>query len=132
MISLRATKFNTVAHAGLPAYCDSVGTAKKCHCKRNVNVFGIFSIRRSFYGHKNCRCTGLPNKACPRLRDLATALARGITQPRTWLIREPCSRNVIIIFGMNLSLSLSLSLSFSPSLPLSLYLNFHTKSNSSP
>ena len=35
--------------------------------------------------------TGLPNKACPRLRDLATALARGITQPRTNLIREPCT-----------------------------------------
>ena len=25
--------------------------------------------------------TRLPNKACPRLRDLATAPARGITQP---------------------------------------------------
>ena len=35
-------------------------------------------------------CTGLPNKACPRLRDLATAPARGITQPRTNLIWEPC------------------------------------------
>ena len=34
--------------------------------------------------------TGLPNKACPRLRDLASAPARGITQPRTNLIREPC------------------------------------------
>ena len=36
-------------------------------------------------------CTGLPNKVCPRLRDLATAPARGITQPRTNLIREPCT-----------------------------------------
>ena len=35
--------------------------------------------------------TGLPNKACPRLRDLATAPARRITQPRTNLIREPCT-----------------------------------------
>ena len=35
--------------------------------------------------------TGLPNKACPRLRDLATAPAHGITQPRTNLIREPCT-----------------------------------------
>ena len=35
--------------------------------------------------------TGLPNKACPRLRDLATAPARGIKQPRTNLIREPCT-----------------------------------------
>ena len=34
-----------------------------------------------------------PNKACPRLRDLATAPARGITQPRTNLIREPCMCN---------------------------------------
>ena len=34
--------------------------------------------------------TGLPNKACPRLRDLATAPARGISQPRTNLIWEPC------------------------------------------
>ena len=34
---------------GTPAYSDSVGTAKKCHCKRNVTVTGIFSIRRSFY-----------------------------------------------------------------------------------
>ena len=34
--------------------------------------------------------TGLPNKACPRLRDLATVLACGITRPRTSLIREPC------------------------------------------
>ena len=32
--------------------------------------------------------TGIPNKACPRLRDLATAPACGITQPRTILIRE--------------------------------------------
>ena len=36
--------------------------------------------------------TGLPNKACTRLRDLATAPARGITQPRTNLIREPCTK----------------------------------------
>ena len=35
--------------------------------------------------------TGLPNKACPSLRDLATAPARGITQSRTNLIREPCT-----------------------------------------
>ena len=35
--------------------------------------------------------TGLPNKACPRLRDHATAPARGIMQPSTNLIREPCT-----------------------------------------
>ena len=41
----------------LPAYSDSVWTAKKCHCKRNVTVTGIFSIRSSFFGPKNCHCS---------------------------------------------------------------------------
>ena len=41
---------------GLPAYSDSVGTAKKCHCKRNVTVTGIFSIGRFFFGSKKCHC----------------------------------------------------------------------------
>ena len=36
----------------LPTYSVSVGTAKKCHCKQNVTVTGIFSIRRSIYGQK--------------------------------------------------------------------------------
>ena len=54
--------------------------------------------RRNFLTNYLTHCcvggdsTGLPNKACPRLRDLATAPARGITQPRTNLIREPCTR----------------------------------------
>ena len=26
---------------GLPAYSDSVRTAKKCHCKQNVTVTGV-------------------------------------------------------------------------------------------
>ena len=39
--------------------------------------------------------TGLPNKACPRLRDLAAPPARRITQPRTNLIREPCMWPVV-------------------------------------
>ena len=43
--------------AGLSAYSDSVGTGKKCHCKWNVTVTGIFSIRRSFFGPKNCHCS---------------------------------------------------------------------------
>ena len=34
--------------------------------------------------------TELAKKACPRLRDLTTAPAHGITQPRTNLIWEPC------------------------------------------
>ena len=42
------------AWAGLPAFIDSVGTAKKCHCKRNVTVTRIFSIGRSFFGPKKC------------------------------------------------------------------------------
>ena len=39
---------------GLPAYSDGVGTAKRCHCKHNVTVTGIFSIRRSFNRPKKC------------------------------------------------------------------------------
>ena len=39
--------------------------------------------------------TGLPNKACPRLRDLVTAPAHGITQPRKNLIREPCTATLL-------------------------------------
>ena len=34
-------------YTGRPAYSDSVGTAKKCHCKQNVTLTGIFSTRRS-------------------------------------------------------------------------------------
>ena len=41
---------------GLPAYIDSVGTAKKCHYKRNVTVSRIFNIRRSFLDPKECYC----------------------------------------------------------------------------
>ena len=36
---------------GLPAYSDSVGTPK------SVTVTGIFSMRRSFHGPKNCHCS---------------------------------------------------------------------------
>ena len=35
--------------------------------------------------------TGLPNKVCPRLRDSACWCSGEITQPRTSLIREPCT-----------------------------------------
>ena len=35
--------------------------------------------------------TGLPNKVCPRLRDSACWRSGEITQPRTSLIREPCT-----------------------------------------
>ena len=38
----------TNSNTGLPAYSDSVGTAKRCHCKQTVTGIGIFSIRRSF------------------------------------------------------------------------------------
>ena len=37
------------------------------------------------------QCTGLPNKVCPRLRDSACWRSGEITQPRTSLIREPCT-----------------------------------------
>ena len=46
----------------LPTYSVSVGTAKKCHCKQNVTVTGIFRVRRSFFWtHKvslwaECHC----------------------------------------------------------------------------
>ena len=56
-------------------------------------AFVVLFIHCVLATHSSCHphlCTGLPNKACPRLRDLATALARGITQPRTNLIREHC------------------------------------------
>ena len=49
--------FWPIHSTGLPAYSDSVGTAKKCHCKQNVTVTGIFSKRRSFYGPKKCHCS---------------------------------------------------------------------------
>ena len=42
------------ANTGLPAYSDSVGTANKCHSRRNVTVTGIFCIKRSFFGPKKC------------------------------------------------------------------------------
>ena len=35
--------------------------------------------------------TGLPNKVCPSLRDSACWRSGEITQPRTSLIREPCT-----------------------------------------
>ena len=41
---------------GCPAYSDSAGTAKKCHCKRVSLYPMMFSIRRSFFGPKNCHC----------------------------------------------------------------------------
>ena len=41
----------------LPTYSVSVGTAKKCHCKQNVTVTGIFSTRRSLFGPKNGHCS---------------------------------------------------------------------------
>ena len=40
---------------------------------------------------QNAAVTGLPNKVCPRLRDCACWRSGEITQPRTSLIREPCS-----------------------------------------
>ena len=58
-----ALKYNT----GLPAYSDSVGTAKRCHCKRNVTITGIFSIRRSFSGLKKCH---YKQNVTDRWRDL--------------------------------------------------------------
>ena len=35
----------------------SVGMVKKCHCKRNFTVTGIFCTSRSFYGPKNFHCS---------------------------------------------------------------------------
>ena len=43
--------------SGLPAYSDNAGTAEKCHCKRASLYPTIFSIRRSFFGPKNCHCS---------------------------------------------------------------------------
>ena len=40
-------------------------------------------------------CTGLPNKVCPRLRDSACWRSGEITQPRTSLIRGPCTDSLI-------------------------------------
>ena len=42
------TKIAAKCSTGLPAYSDSAGTAKKCHCKRMSLYPMIFSIRRSF------------------------------------------------------------------------------------
>ena len=36
-------------------------------------------------------CTELAKKVCPRLRDLATVLAGGITQPRTYFFGQLCT-----------------------------------------
>ena len=73
---------------------------------QKIRNFGHFAVKicqrngtRIWSSPNHAKCsviTGLPNKACPRLRDLATAPARGITQPRTYLIREPCIWNTSI------------------------------------
>ena len=39
--------------------------------------------------------TGLPNKVCPRLLDSVFWRSGEITQPRTSLIREPCTHQKI-------------------------------------
>ena len=69
--------------------------AIKCQVGNKIDIyFGTlkgFVVKKSHISCMESCYTGLPNKACPRLRDLATAPARGITQPRTNLIREPCS-----------------------------------------
>ena len=44
---------------GLPAYSDSVGTAKKCHCERSVTVTGILGIRKSYCGPKTVTVAGM-------------------------------------------------------------------------
>ena len=49
------------------------------------------SRSQSVVGKMLSKTTELAKKVCPRLRDLVTAPARGITQPRTNLIREPCT-----------------------------------------
>ena len=74
-------------------YSDSERSLLDCH----QVCFAEYLTKLPHTGLVLARCwltvpeyTGLPNKACPRLRDLATAPARGITQPRTNLIREPC------------------------------------------
>ena len=47
----------TYSNTGLPAYSDSAGTTEKCYCK-GVSLYPmIFSIRRSFFGLKNCHCS---------------------------------------------------------------------------
>ena len=47
----------TISNTGLPAYSDSAGTAKECHCKRVSLYPMIFRIRTSFIGPKNCHCS---------------------------------------------------------------------------
>ena len=67
------------------SHCGIQGTAKPSFLGYTITCVKVICV------------TGLPNKACPRLRDLATAPARGITQPRTNLIREPCK--IIYLIG---------------------------------
>ena len=40
-----------------PAYSESTGTAKTCHCKRVLLYPMIFNIRTSFFGPKNDHCS---------------------------------------------------------------------------
>ena len=46
-------------NTGLPTHSDSVGTAKKCHCKRNVTVSGIFRKGDPFMDQKTVTVAGM-------------------------------------------------------------------------
>jgi len=41
---------------GLHAYSDSVGTVKKCHCKRGPTYNDTFYIKKWFGNCQNCHC----------------------------------------------------------------------------